>query len=101
MSGEAMAQGVWVYVFLDTRSLRGVVARMPNHFRSNWLIPAVMAVALKRPNTWVSVQPVAMVAERLDNFWIKHDIPVFSTLNFSDLNHHALAVDILNFQVDQ
>jgi len=62
MSGEAMAQGVWVYVFLDTRSLRGVVARMPNHFRSNWLIPAVMAVAWKQPNTWLALQPVPVLA---------------------------------------
>src|ERR1700692_4857324 len=97
MRCEAMAQGMWMYIFLDTRSLCGVVARMPNHFGGDRLIATVVAVAWKQPNTWLSLQPMPVLAELFEEFWTEHHVPIFATLTSSDVNHHALAVDIRDF----
>ncbi len=47
--------GVWVYLFFDARSLGGIATRMPNHFRGNRLVAAMVPVAWKQPHAWFSL----------------------------------------------
>ena len=42
-----------------------------------------------------------MLAELVQQFWAQHDIAIFATLATLDVNDHAPAVDIGNFQVRQ
>jgi len=37
----------------------------------------------------------------LEQFWAEHHIPVFASFAALDVNHHALAIDVADFQVCQ
>jgi hypothetical protein len=55
VSGKTMSNGVRVHVFFDARSLGGIPAGMPNHFRSNRPIAVMVPVAWKQPLAWFSL----------------------------------------------
>src|ERR1700687_1432752 len=101
MRGEAMPQRVWVHVFLYSRSLGSFLTRIPNRFRIDRLIPAVVAVAWKQPGNRSSTQTVTMGTEFFEQFRAEHDIAIFATLATLDTNHHALAIDVSDFQACQ
>src|SRR2546421_10345167 len=42
-----------------------------------------------------------MLTQRLEQFWAEHHIPVFASLAALDVNHHAFASDVADFQVCQ
>src|SRR3984893_1328824 len=42
-----------------------------------------------------------MLTQCLEQFWAEHHIPVFASLAALDVNHHALAIDVADFQVCQ
>lgn len=65
MSGEAVAQRVWVHVFLDARLLGGFLTRLPNRFRIDRRITAMVAVAWKQPCAWLALQSAPVFAQRL------------------------------------
>ena len=58
-----MAKRVRMDAFLDTRSLGGVMTRMPNRFRIDRQITAVAVVAMKEPHSGFSPQAVPMGVE--------------------------------------
>src|ERR1700730_4849333 len=101
MRGEAVAQSVRVQIFLDARSLSGFLARIPNRFRVDRPITAMVAVARKQPYASLSSQPGPVLAELLEQLWTEQHIAIFAPLATLDVNHHAFAVHIADFQARQ
>ena len=58
-----MPQRVWVHVFLYSRSLGSFLTRIPNRFRIDRPIRAMVAVAWKQPGNRSSTQAVTMCTE--------------------------------------
>jgi hypothetical protein len=84
---------------LDSRSLGGVLARMPNRFRIDRPIRAVAVVARKEPDPRSLPYAVPMLTKLLEQLKTKHHVSVFAPLAAFDVNHHALAVDVPELQV--
>src|SRR5207253_7080889 len=101
MRCKAMPQRMGVHLFLDARSLGGIPACMPNHFRRNRLIAGMVPVAWKQPLAWLSPQRTPVLTQFFKQLWAKHHVPIFAPLATLDVNYHALAVDVRNFQVGQ
>jgi hypothetical protein len=74
---------------------------MPNRFWVNRLITAMIFLAWEEPNTRFFPQPPPVFPEFLEQFLTQHHVPIFASLSAPDVNHHALAIDVGNFQVCQ
>ena len=101
MSGEAMAQRMWMDGFFQARALSGLLASVTRRFRIDGLITVVPTVAWKQPGAGLSRQAAPVLAQFPEQFWAEHHIPVFAPLAASDVNHHALTVDIADLQARQ
>src|ERR1700693_654258 len=53
----------------------------------------------KEPVAGFSPQPKPVLAQFFEQLGAEHDIAVFAALSYPDMNHHALAVDIVDLQV--
>src|SRR6266436_660543 len=101
MRGEAMPQRVRVHVFLYSCSLGSFLTRIPNRFGLDRLISAVVVVAWKQPGNRSSVQAAAMCTEFFEQLGTEHDIAIFAPLTTLDTDHHALTIDVADFQMRQ
>src|SRR5271157_4241658 len=101
MSGEAMAQRMGMDGFFQSRALSGLLASVTRCFRVDGLITVVPTVAWKHPGAGLSRQAAPVLSQFPEQFWAEHHIPVFAPLAASDMNHHALAVDIADLQTRQ
>src|SRR6266849_4021955 len=99
MRGEAVTQGVGMDFFLYARSQSGFLARIPNRFRIDRVIPVVVAAAWKQPCTGLSRQAAPVLAQCLEQFWTEHHIAISASLSALDVDYHALAVDIVDLQM--
>ena len=88
-------------LFLDARALGGFLAGVPRCFRIDGLITVVPTVAWKQPFAGLSRQAAPVLAQFLEQFWAEHHIAICASLAALDVNHHALAVDVADFQVGQ
>jgi hypothetical protein len=79
VSGEAVTQDVWMDFFLEARSQSGFLTRIPSRFRVDGLIST----------------------EFLEQLRAEHHIAISASLAALDVDHHALAVDVADFQVCQ
>jgi hypothetical protein len=98
MSSEAMPKHVGMGTNLDSGSLGGVLARMPNGFRIDRPIRAVVVVARKEPDPGSLPYAVPMLTKLLEQLETKHHVPVPASLAAFDVNDHALAVDVAELQ---
>src|SRR5215470_5192394 len=101
MRGEAMPQRVRMNRFPETRTLSCLLASMPNSFRIDGPIPAMAVITRKEPDTRLSPQPPPVFPEFLEQLGAQHHVAILASLPALDVNHHALAVDVANFQVRQ
>src|SRR5450755_3732716 len=101
MCGEAVTQRVGMDLFLDARALDSLLASVPGCFRIDGLITVVATVAWKQPKAGLSWQAAPMLAQFLEQFWAEHHIAICASLAALNVNHHALAVDVADFQVCQ
>ena len=101
MRGKAMAQDVGMDLFLDARSLGGLLAGVPRCFRIDRLITVVPAVAWKQPCAGFSRQAAPVLAQFFEQLWAEHHISIDASLAALNVNHHPLAVDVADFQVRQ
>ena len=76
MSSEAMSKRVGMGTNLDSRSLGGVLARMPSRFRIDRPIRAVAVVARKEPDPGSLPYAVPMLTKLLEQLETKHHVPV-------------------------
>src|SRR2546427_8034296 len=93
MRGEAVAQGVRVYGFLEAGSLGRFLARLPHGFRIDRLIAAMVAVAGEQPHAGLTFQPAPVLAEVVEQLWTEQHIPIFAPPAPLDVNHQPLAVE--------
>ena len=101
MCGEAVPQRMWVHVFLEARSLGGFFASVPDHLGVDRGITGVPAVAWKQPYAGLSPQAAPVSLEFVEQFWAEQNIAVFATFTALDVDHHAFAVYVADFQVCQ
>ena len=96
-----MAQDVGINLFLDTRSLRSLLASIPRCFGIDGLITAMPAVAWKQPCTGFFRQAAPVLAQLFEQLGAEHHISIYASLATLNVNHHPLAVDVADFQVRQ
>src|SRR6266851_7735920 len=96
-----MPQDVWIYLFLDARSLGSLLAGVPRCFRIDRLTTTVPAIAWKQPFAGFSRQAAPVLAQFLQQFSAEHHISVNASLAALNVNDHPLAVDVTDFQVCQ
>src|SRR5712664_51507 len=101
MCGEAVPQRMWVHVFLEARLLGGFLASVPDNLGGDRCITGMPAVAWKQPCAWLVPQSAPVLTQYLEQFWAEHHIPVFASFAALDVNHHAFAIDVADFQVCQ
>src|SRR6202022_1389964 len=101
MRGEAVTQCVGMGAFLDARPLGGFLTCIPNRFRIDGLITVMAVVAWKQPGAGFSSQTVPMCTQFLKQFCAEHHIAISASLAALNVNHHALAVDVADFQMRQ
>ena len=87
--------------FLDARALGGLLASVPRCFRIDWLITVVPTVAWKQPCAGHFRQVAPVLAQFLEQFWAEHHIAVCASFAALNVNHHALAVDVVDLQMRQ
>src|SRR5258707_5238083 len=59
------------------------------------------AVAWKQPYAWLALESAPVLTQCREQFWAEHHIPVFASLAALDVNDHAFAIDVTDFQVCQ
>src|SRR5260370_6540961 len=101
MSGEAVAQDVWVYPLLDACSLGRLLAGMARCFRIDRLDTTVPAVAWKEPDAGFSRQAAPVLAQFFEQSYAEHHISIYASLPALNVNHHPLAIDVADFQASQ
>jgi hypothetical protein len=97
MRGKAVPQRMRMNRFLETGTLRRFVASMPNGFRIDGAIPAMIGVAREEPNTRLSPQSPPVFPEFLEQHTAQHYVAIFASLAAADVNHHSLAIDVGKF----
>src|SRR5207302_5565971 len=80
-------------------ALSGFPTCVPNGFGIDRPILAI--VAGKQPSAGFAVVETPLGAECQEEFGTEHDIPIFAPLAALDMHHHALTVDVADFQVGQ
>src|SRR5258708_7078136 len=98
MRGEAVAQRVRVYGFLESGPSSGSFTGMVDRLGSDGPITGVSMPARKQPDTGLSAQPVPVLPEFVKQLWAEQHISVSAAFAALDVNYHALAVDIADFQ---
>src|SRR5262249_45667764 len=99
MGGKAVAKRVGVEGGVEARALRGSLAGVARRFLVDWIIRSMPTVAGKEPIAGFSWQPAPVLAQFFEQLGAEHDISVFAALSASDMNHHALVVDVTDLQV--
>src|SRR6266481_321697 len=98
MRGKAVAQGVRMHAFLEARPSGGSFAGMVDDLGSDGAITGMTTLARKQPYTGLSPQPVPVLPEFFEQLWAEQHIAVFAAFAALDVNHHALTVDVSDFQ---
>ena len=98
MRGKTVAQRMWVDDFLERGPLGGFFARMVDRLGSDGAVAGVSMSARKQPDTGLSAQPLPVLPEFVQQLWTEQHIPIFAAFAASDVNHHALTVDVAYFQ---
>src|ERR1700730_5942887 len=101
MRRKTVPQRVRMNTFPEARSLGGLLARLPNGFGIDRVIGAMVVIARKEPDSWFSAQALPVLTKFCQQFRTEHHVAVFASLAALDVNHHALAIDVGDFQVGQ
>src|SRR5712692_180724 len=97
MRRKTVAKQMGIHAFLDAGALGGFLTCVPNGFRIDRPILAI--VAGKQPGTGfpMVVTPVGAECHRLS--LCEHDMAIFASLAATDVHHDALTVDVVGFPV--
>src|SRR5947207_252357 len=101
MGRKTVTKRVRMNTFLKARSLGGFLAIVPHHLGVDRRITGMPAVAWKQPGAWLARKSAPVLTQCLEQFWAEHHISVFASLAALDVNHHAFAIDVADFQVCQ
>ena len=95
MRGKTVTKRVGVNTLLNASALGGFLTGMPNSFRIDWPILAI--VAGKQPDAGFPVVGTPQGAESREELGTEHDIAIFAALAAADVHHHTLAIDVCGF----
>jgi hypothetical protein len=98
MRGETVAQRVRVDDFLEGGLLDRTFAGMVDRLGRDGPIAGVSIPARKQPYAGLASQPTPVLTEFSEQHRTEHYVPVSAALAPSDVNHHALTVDVTHFQ---
>src|SRR5208337_713323 len=98
MRGETMAQRVRVHVFRERGPPGGSFASMVDHLRSDGAITGSIMIAREQPHAGLSPQAAPVSLKFVEQLWAEQHIAVFAAFTTLDVYHHALTVDVANFQ---
>ena len=98
MRGETVAQRVRVDDFLEGGLLSRTFAGMVDRLGRDGSITGVSIPARKQPYAGLASQPAPVLTEFIEQHRTEHHVPVSATFTASDVNHHALTVDVTHFQ---
>src|SRR5260370_37278048 len=98
MRGKAVAQGVRMHTVRKAGPPRSSFASMVDHLGSDGLIAGMTTLAREQPYARFSSQPVPVLPEFVEQPGAEQYIAVFAAFTALDVDHHALAVDVTNFQ---
>ena len=101
MRRKTVPQRVRMNIFLEAGALGGLLASLPNGFGIDGVIGAMVVMARKEPDSWFSAQALPVLTKFLQQFRTEHHVAVFASLATLDVKHHALAIDVADFQVGQ
>src|SRR5258708_1896620 len=101
MGRKTVTKCVRMNIFLEASSLGGFLASVPDHLGVNRRITGMPAVAWKQPGAGLARYSAPVLTQRFKQFWAEHHIPVFASFAALDVNLHALAIDVTDFQVGQ
>ena len=87
-----------VFVF-QAGTLCGAIASCPKNLGRDRTRARVPRVTGKQPVRRLSLQPAPVDAKRIEQPQTEHDVTVLAALSATDVNNHALTVDIADFQV--
>jgi len=76
--------------------LRGVLTGIPDDSVAHRLRP--IGAAGKEPNSGLTLEAAPVMPQRFQKSRAEHDIAVLATLAAAHVDHHALCVDIRNFE---
>ena len=65
------------------------------------VVAGVPAVAGKQPGAGLAPEAAPVLAQCFEQFGAEHDVAIFASLAALDVDHHALAIDVADFQVSQ
>src|SRR6266496_5621903 len=100
MSREAVSKGVRMDVFVfQAGTLCGAIASCPKNLGRDRTRARVPRITGKQPVSRLSLQPAPVDAKRIEQLWTEHYVTILAALAATDVNNHALAVDIADFQV--
>src|ERR1700756_195892 len=101
MRRKTVPKRVRMNTFLEARSLGGFLASVPDHLGVDRRITGMPAVAWKQPYAGLSPQAAPVSLEFVEQSWAEQNIAVFATFTALDVDHHAFAVYVADFQVGQ
>src|SRR5208337_843433 len=98
MRGEAVAQRVRVHRLLESGPSSSSFTGMVDRLGSDGPITGVPMLARKQPYAGLSSQPVPVLPQLVEQLGAEQHISISAAFAALDVNHHALAVDIADFQ---
>src|SRR5258708_19406796 len=101
MRGKAVAQRVRMHTIRKASPPRSSFASMVDHLGSDGLITRVITITRKHPYARFSSQPLPVLPEFVEQLCAEQYIAVLAAFTALDVDHHALAVDVTNFQASE
>src|ERR1700751_2699731 len=94
MCGEAVPQSMRMHSFLKAGPPGSSGAGMPDGFRIDRLIPAMVVLAGKEPDFGASPQRAPWLQKFFEQFGAEHHVALFPPLAALDVNDHPLLVEV-------
>jgi hypothetical protein len=78
-------------LMLKAGAKRGLLTRCPEDLGGDRTVRRMPPVAGKQPLARLMPKPAPVAAQRFEQSWTQHHIPVLATLATADVNHHLKA----------
>ena len=96
--GKAVAQRVRMHTVRETGPPGGSFEGMVDYLGSDGAITGTTMIAREQLYARLSPQPVPVSSKFFEQLWAEQHIAVLAAFTALDVNHHALTVDIADFQ---
>src|SRR5262252_1877716 len=97
MCGETVPQSMRMHSFVKVRPPGGSGAGMPNGFRIDRPVSAMVVPAGKEPDSGAPPQTAPVLTKFFEQFEAEHDVTVFASFGALDVNDHPLLVEVAEF----